>query len=91
MIVHPFAIQEELITSSFCKILGWSILIQSFAKFIMGDILADTAILANASKTEPVFFLQAHKLDGMAVEKRRLCLSGESVNMQQFLKDSLEL
>ena len=42
-------IEEELITPSVCKILGWSILIQLFAKFIMGDILADTAILANAS------------------------------------------
>ena len=30
-------------------------------------------------------------MDGMAAEKRRLCLSGEYVNMQQFLKDSLEL
>ena len=47
--VFPFVVKEELITSSVCKILGWSILIQLFAKFIMGDILADTAILANAS------------------------------------------
>ena len=30
-------------------------------------------------------------MDGMAAEKRRLCLSGESVNMQQFLKNSPEL
>ena len=49
MIVFPFVVKEELITSSVCKILGWFILIQLFAKFIMGDILADTAILANAS------------------------------------------
>ena len=27
----------------------------------------------------------------MAAEKRRLCLSGESFNIQQFLKDSLDL
>ena len=47
MIAFPFVIQE-LITSSFCKILGWSILIQLFAKFIMGDILTDAAILGNA-------------------------------------------
>ena len=33
-------IQEDLITSSFSKILGWSIIIQLYAKFIMGDILA---------------------------------------------------
>ena len=50
----PLVVQEELITSSFRKILGWSILIQLFAKFIMGDILADTAILFNASKKEPL-------------------------------------
>ena len=43
-----------MITSSVRKIIGWSILIQLFAKFIMGDILADTAILANASKKEPL-------------------------------------
>ena len=54
MIVFPFVVQKELITSSFCKILGWSIIIQLYAKFIMGDILADTAILANASKKEPL-------------------------------------
>ena len=57
MIVLPFVIQEELITSSFCKILGWSILIQLFAKLLMGDILNDTAmycILAHANKKEPL-------------------------------------
>ena len=59
----------------------------------MGDMLADTAILANASYIErtSVFLLQAHKMDGMAAEKRRLCLSGEYVNMQQFLKNTSEL
>ena len=50
MIAFHFIIQEQLISPSFCKILGWAILILSFAKFIMGDILADTAILGNASK-----------------------------------------
>ena len=75
MIVKPFMIQEQLITSSFCKILGWSILIQSFAKFIMGDILADTAILSNASKKEPLCSCYKHtsraclQLNGMAAEK----------------------
>ena len=44
----------------FCKILGWSILIQSFAKFIMGDILADTAILGIASKKEPLWSCYEH-------------------------------
>ena len=29
--VFPFVVKEELITSSVCKILGWSILIQLFA------------------------------------------------------------
>ena len=38
-----------MITSSVRKIIGWSILIQLFAKFIIGDILADTVMLANAS------------------------------------------
>ena len=60
MIVFPFIIQEQLISSSFCKILGWSILIQSFAKFIMGDILAGTAILSNASKKEPLCSCYKH-------------------------------
>ena len=55
LVVFPFVVEEELITSSVCKILGWSILIQLFAKIIMGDILADTAILANASKKEPLY------------------------------------
>ena len=87
-------VEEELITSSVCKILGWSILIQLFAKFIMGDILADTAILSNASKKEPLCSCYEHtsraclQLNGMAAEKRGLCLSGKSVNMQLFLKDS---
>ena len=87
-------VEEELITSSVCKILGWSILIQLFAKFIMGDILADTAILSNASKKEPLCSCYEHasraclQMSGMAAEKRGLCLSGKSVNMQLFLKDS---
>ena len=70
-------VEEELITSSVCKILGWSILIQLFAKFIMGDILADTAILSNASKKEPLCSCYDHtsraclQLNGMAAEKKR--------------------
>ena len=91
MIVFPFIIQEQLLSSSFCKILGWSILIQSFAKFIMGDILADTAILGNTSKKEHLCSCYEHtsrarlQLDGVAAEKRRLCLSRESVNLQLSL------
>ena len=75
MVVFPFIIQVQLMSSSFCKILGWSILIQSFAKFIMGDILADTAILGIASKKEPLCSCYEHtrrariQLDGMAAEK----------------------
>ena len=75
MTVFPFIIQEQLLSSSFCKILGWSILIQSFAKFIMGDILADTAILSNASKKELLCSCYEHtsraclQRDGMAAEK----------------------
>ena len=49
-----------MITSSVRKIIGWSILIQLFAKFILGDILADTAILANASKKEPLCSCYKH-------------------------------
>merc|ERR1712020_830420 len=77
MIVFPFMIQEQLLSSTFCKILGWSILIPSFAKFIMGDILADTAILSNASKKEPLCSCYKHtsraclQLNGMAAEKKR--------------------
>ena len=55
MIFFPFVVQEGLI-----KILVWSILIQLFAKFIMGDILADTAILANTSKKEPLCSFYKH-------------------------------
>ena len=71
MIVFPFIIQEQLLSSSF----GWSILIPSFAKFIMGDILADTAILSNASKKEPLCSCYEHtsracdQMNGMAAEK----------------------
>ena len=73
-----FLIQQELITSSFCKIIGWSILIQSFAKFIMGDILGDNAILSNASKKKPLCSCYKHtsraclQLNGMAAKKRAL-------------------
>ena len=79
MIVFPFIIHVQLISSSFCKILGWSILIQLFAKFIMGDILADTAILANASKKEPLCSCYKHTswmgwlLKKRALSVRRIC------------------
>ena len=78
VIVFPFMIQEQLIASSFCKIRGWSILIQSFAKFIIGDIMADTAILGNASKKEPLCSCNEHtsrvllQLYGTAAEKKAL-------------------
>ena len=71
MIFFPFVVQEGLI-----KILVWSILIQLFAKFIMGDILADTAILSNVSKKEPLCSCYNHtsraclQLNGMAAETR---------------------
>ena len=63
--------------------------------FIMGDILADTAILSNASKEEPLCSCNKHtsraclQLNGMAAEKRGLCLSGKSVNMQLYLRTVL--
>jgi len=78
-------IQEQLITYSFCRIRGWSILIQSFAKFIMGDILADTAILGIAIKKEPLCSCYEHtrrahiQLDGVAAEKEGfVCLENMS-------------
>ena len=88
MIGFPFVIQEELITSSILQISWVVILVQLFAKFTMGDILDDTAIITNLSKKEP---LCKSTQAAAAAGKKRLCLSGESVNMQQFLKDSLEL
>ena len=51
MIVFPFMIQEQLITFSFCKIHGWSILIQSFAKFIMGDTYVDAKTVLDSVKS----------------------------------------
>ena len=71
VIVFPFMIQEQLITSSFCKNLWWSILIHLFEKFIMGDILA----AIHASKKEPLCSCNEHtsraclQLNGMAAEK----------------------
>ena len=56
-LLFPFVIQIDLITSSFSKILGWSIIIQLYAKLI---ILADTAILANTSKKEPLCSCYKH-------------------------------
>ena len=79
MIVFPFMVQEELITSSFRKILGCSILIQLIAKFFMDDILADTAILTNASKKEPLCVCYKHTswmgwlLKKSALSVRRIC------------------
>ena len=73
-----------MITSSVRKIIGWSILIQLFAMFIMGDILADTAILSNASKKEPLCSsCYEHtsrvclQLNGMAAEKKRALSVGK--------------
>ena len=93
MIVFPLIIQEQLISSSFCKILGWSILIQSFAKFIMGDILADTAILGNASKKEPLCSCYEHtsraclQLDGMAAEKEGFVWQDRSEQIIRYSND----
>ena len=69
MIVFPFVLQEELITSSFCKILGWSIL--------MADILANTAILANANKKEPLCSCYKHtSWRGWQLKKKALSVRG---------------
>ena len=63
MTVFTFVIQRELITSSFCKILGWSILILLFAKFIMGDILADTTIHRRICQHATILEEQSWSLD----------------------------
>ena len=87
MIVFPFVIQEQLISSSFCKILGWSILIQSFAKFIMGDILADTAILANASKKDSLCSCYKHtSWMGWLLKKRALSVINRNRLAAKILK-----
>ena len=68
--------------------------VNCLTNLMSGDILADTAILSNVSKKEPLCSCYEHtsraclQLNGMAAEKRGLCLSGKSVNMQLFLKDS---
>jgi len=91
MIVLPFMIQEELITSSFCKILGWSI---QYSEYLQSSFWVTSWLtlqylptLTRKNLCVPATSTQA----AAAAEKRRLCLSGESVNMQQFLKGSLEL
>ena len=82
------------------KKLGWSILIHLFAKLIMGDILADTAILGDASKkeslcscksTQPerVFSWMGWLLKKKALSGRRICqhaiiLEGQSWALDCF-------
>ena len=41
---------EQLITFPFCKSHGWSILIQSFAKFIVGDTCVDAKTMLDNVK-----------------------------------------
>ena len=94
VIVFTFMIQEQLITSSFCKNLGWSILIHLFAKFIMGDILADTAIL---SKKEPLCSCYEHtsrvclQLNEMAavwaLSARKICQHAIILERQSWALD----
>ena len=92
MVVFPFIIQVQLMSSSFCKFLGWSILIQSFAKLIMDGILADTAILGNASKKEPQCFCYVRtsraclQLNGMAAEKKRAFSVRKICQLATFLE-----
>ena len=91
MIVFPFVVQEEQITSSFGKILGWSILIQLFAKFIIGD----TAILGKASKKEPLcscykytnwmgWLLKKKALSGRMICQHATILEGHSWALDCF-------
>ena len=77
MIVFPFMIQEQLITFSFCKIHGWSILIQSFAKFIMGDTYVDAKTVLDSVKSSTWKFFK-FRMSGGEVDKNyafcRFCL-----------------
>ena len=94
-IVFPFMIHEQLITSSFCKILWWSILIQSFAKFTMGDILADTAIPGNASNLcVPATSTQAERVYswiGWLLKKKTLSVGRICQNATILERQSLAL
>ena len=97
MIVFPFILQVQLLLllPSFCKILGWSILIQSFAKFIMGAILVDTAILGNASKKEPLCSYYEHtsraclQLDERAAKKTCSQTAGSNFDKQKINESCL--
>ena len=71
MIVFPFMIQEQLITFSFCKIHGWSILIQSFAKFIMGDTYVDAKTVLDSVKSSTWKFFK-FRMSGGEVDKKQL-------------------
>ena len=73
-------VEEELITSSVCKILGWSILIQLFAKFIMGDILADT----DTDKAGNPFQIKCHIFGQGVAELRQLRQENQDLQGVQF-------
>ena len=70
-------IQEQLITFSFCKIHGWSILIQSFAKFIMGDTYVDAKTVLDSVKSSTWKFFK-FRMSGGEIDKNyafcRFCL-----------------
>jgi len=59
----------------------------------MGHILADTAILVNLSKKESLCSFHKHTswMGWLLKKEGFVCQENLSVNMQQFLKDSLEL
>ena len=69
-------IQEQLITF---KIHGWSILIQSFEKFIMGDTYVDAKTVLDSVKSSTWKFFK-FRMSGGEVDKNyvfcRLCLDG---------------
>ena len=79
MICFPIIIQEQLISSSFCKVFGWSILFQSFAKFIMGDTYVDAKTVLDSVKSSTWKFFK-FRMSGGEVDKNyvfcRLCLDG---------------
>ena len=67
--------------------------LQDFNRRIAKNIETDFFLMATAldPRWKDLKMIKRHGWMGFLLNKRRLCLSGESVNMQLFLKDNLEL
>ena len=66
---------------------------QDFNRRIAKNIDTDFFLMATVldPRWKDLKMIKRHGWMGFLLNKRRLCLSGESVNMQLFLKDNLEL